>query len=514
LTAGAISLSNIHADGNGTDGTGHGAYLDNSSATPLVQNLTISGINTFSNNGDSGLELTSKGTITLSNMTASSNQDYGANVQNNFGATNSAKAVTFTGVNQFNSNVAGDGLQILSFGPVSLSAVTANLNGTYGVNINNSAAANPQAVAFSGVNTFNSNVNSGLNVNSKGAISSGTSLTANLNGFRGADLYNTAGTTGGVSLLGTNTFINNTAGGGLLIHSVGAISLSNVTASENGNGSFDYGAELNNTFAATPMNVTFSGVNVFNDNYDSGLNVSTEGAISLNSVTANNNSLVPGFYGVVLDNTATEAKTVTLSGTNTFNGNGANGLQIWSKGSVTLSNVMASNNANGGADIQNYTALAPQFVSLTGTNVFNDNLSDTGLQITSAGAITVNNLTANGNANGGASLDNDEPGATAASKVTLTGTHFFNDNTNLGLRIRSASTVTLSKLTADNNASEGLEIDTTGAVTLACASITSNGTFGIDIINALSLTLKGVISSGNASDLNYAGVPIIVRTCP
>jgi hypothetical protein len=264
------------------------------------------------------------------------------------------------------------------------------------------------------------------------------------------------------------------------------------------------------------MNVTLTGVNTFNDNGYFGLNVLTLGAVSLNSVTANDNDAIASVQGVVIDNQATDGKAVTISGTNTFNGNTGNGLQIWSKGAVTLNNVTANDNSVSGADIQNYTSVsAPQFVKLNGTNAFIGN-TDTGLQVISRGAITVNNLTANSNLNGGALLDNDETGATALSTITLTGTHYFNENTNLGLRIRSTSTVTLSKLTADDNTGKGVEITTGGNITLACASITSNGSVGLDIISSgLTITLKGVISSGNTGGNIVTPVtPIIVRTCP
>jgi hypothetical protein len=152
---------------------------------------------------------------------------------------------------------------------------------------------------------------------------------------------------------------------------------------------------------------------------------------------------------------------------------------------------------------------------LNGTNLFSGNV-DTGLQVWTIGAITVNNLSSNGNLNGGVLLDNDDAGATAMSTVTLTGTHFFNDNTGRGLYIRSTSTVTLSKLTADDNSTTGVEITAgSGNVTLSCASITSNGSNGLDVTTTGVVTLKGVIASGNSGgDIVSSVVPVIVRTCP
>ena len=508
-TIGAISLNNINATGNGTDTTGNGVFLWNNTAF-APQKVSITGTNVFNSNQDSGLWVVSKGIITMNNVSANGNTDYGAHIENSLGATGFAQGVTLTGSNAFSGNTSLAGLYITSYGPVSINNVTANTNGDYGANISNDGADNPQKVALTGISTFNAN-SSGLNVNTKGAVTSATSLTANDNGITGANFNNTGGVaTSGVSLLGTNTFNSNVASDGLLVQTAGAIILNNVTASGNGNSGGDHGAQL-----AGPTSVTLTGVNVFSDNYDVGLNVISSGAISVNSVTANDNDGMAGVHGIVLVNTFTDNKAVTLTGNNTFNGNTGTGLFIQSKGAITLNNITAKDNGTSGADIQNQTAVAaPQFVKLNGTNLFSGN-TDTGLQVLSYGAITVNNLTASENLNGGALLDNDEAGATALSTVTLTGTHFFNDNTNLGLRIRSTSTVNLSKLTADDNSAQGLEITTTGAVTLSCASITSNGGNGLDVTTLGVVTLKGVISSGNTGgDIVSSVVPVIIRTCP
>jgi hypothetical protein len=511
---GAISVSNVTSTNN-TGGSG--ASLRNSDAD-LPQNVTVSGTNALNSNSNTGLYILSQGAISINSVTASSNTSFGAYLVNNYGSTASLKGVTLTGTNVFNWTVTNEGLVISSYGPITLNNVTATSNGSTGVSVTNTGASTPQKIALTGNNTFNSNATHGFVANSKGAITSATSLTANYNGVSGARLFNTiGGAVGGVTLSGTNTFMYNSADVGLFVNSVGAISLNNVNASNNGSSSFDYGAFLDNTFASSPMNVTLTGTNTFNNNYDRGLRIDSEGAVSLNSVSANYNNGMAGVHGVQIDNQATDGKPVTLTGTNSFTNNTGNGMIIWSKGAVTLNNITANYNGTAGVDIQNYSSVsAPQLVKLNGTNTFIGNV-DAGLQVKSRGAITVNSLTANQNMNGGAWLDNDEVGATALSTVTLTGTHYLNENTNMGLNIKTTSMVTLSKLTADDNSSKGVEITAnTGNVTLACASITSNGGVGLDIISSgLTVTLKGVIAAGNTGgDIVSAVTPIIVRTCP
>lgn len=514
---GAVSLSNATANGNGTDTTGHGVYLaNNNSAAP--QSVVISGVNSFSSNGDYGLIARSKGAISLASATASGNADYGAFLENNYGLVTSAMGVTLTGTNVFSNSTNQTGLYITSYGAISLNNVVAETNTINGAVIDNSGSAAPQKVALTGTHRYNDNDMAGVTITSKGAISSATSLTANSNGGAGAMLSNgVGGSVGGVSLAGANQF-NDNADTGLDVDSFGVIIMNNVTANGNGTANSEIGADLSNSSAATPMNVTMTGINTFTDNYAGGLAVYSDGVVSLNSVTANSNDDEALSKGVLIDNSGGEGKAVNLTGTNNFLDNSGSGLQVYSHGAITLNSVTANENGASGVDLQNYLATAQQAVKLLGTNTFIGNI-DTGLQVTSIGAITANNLTAIGNFNGGVSIDNDETGSTSASTVTLTGTHNFSENImggGVGLRIRSVGIVTLSKLTADDNSGTGVNIATSGNVTLACASINSNFSRGLDVTTLGVLTLKGVISSGNGGGnmVLSVGSQVVVRSCP
>ena len=115
-----------------------------------------------------------------------------------------------------------------------------------------------------------------------------------------------------------------------------------------------------------------------------------------------------GGDGVYLNNQWSNAvggitiTSASVTSWNTFNGNGALGLNAYSGGLITLSNIMANGNTAGGAYIETYNDNGPANVILNGTNNFSDNgnlLAGTGsgLRVYATGTITVNNVTATGN---------------------------------------------------------------------------------------------------------------------
>ncbi|MFN8414623.1 MAG: hypothetical protein U0Z26_19755, partial [Anaerolineales bacterium] len=105
-----------------------------------------------------------------------------------------------------------------------------------------------------------------------------------------------------------------------------------------------------------PQKVTMSGTNTFNNNgnsgTESGLVVSSDGTITLNSVTANHNF----FDGVNLNNYTNWSTrlpspfatfgSVSVTGFGNFASNGNEGLYISTKGSVSITNISASSNLN------------------------------------------------------------------------------------------------------------------------------------------------------------------------
>jgi hypothetical protein len=301
------------------------------------------------------------------------------------------------------------------------------------------------------------------------------------------------------------------------VSTYGAIAINTTSLSASGNGTSGTsgsGVYLYNagSTSLTLPSVTLKGVNSFNNNYSDNLQITTLGVITLNSISANDSA---SGHGASINN-STDGKGVTLTGTNVFNGNYLTGLRINSDGAVTLNNITASGNLNGyGLDSENQLAGSAYAFKLTGTNTFNNNSSEN-LYVLSKGAISANNVTANFSTGGnGMYLDNT---AGSSAGITLTGINTAIGNSGVGISIHSNNgNINLSKVTADGNTGTGLYIDagTTGNVTLTCGSFTNNGGYGVTVATNGTLTLIGAVSSGNPSgNLFFGGTPIVIRNCP
>ncbi len=330
--------------------------------------------------------------------------------------------------------------------------------------------------------------------------------------------------------------------------SYGAIALNTISLNANGNSGVGSpcptapipntncpgsgnGAYLDNYYSATGKTITLSGVSFFDGNHDIGLAAFSKGAISASNVTANDNA---NEWGVELDNTI-GAASITLFGTNVFNGNGHDGLTVSSNGAITLSSVTANN--DGQSHVANVFGVwldnsggTNQMVMLTGVNIFNGDYSG-GIYVNSKGAIKLTNVTANDSIVGpGATLLND----IGKSGITLTGFSMFNNNAGDGADINSSGTITLTKITADNNVGDGLSIDN-GApsylpaytysgkpnnVVITCGSFVDNTGFGVNAKLASGKTLKlvgGVLFNNSGGDIPQVGSGYLIsvnQVCP
>jgi hypothetical protein len=322
-----------------------------------------------------------------------------------------------------------------------------------------------------------------------------------------------------VTLLGVNTF-NDNWNTGLGIYSFGAITLNNITA--NGNGApyevsdnptpEGYGVDVDNSDASAAKAVTLNGINTFNGNFNDGLAVSSKGAIVVNKVTANGN----GEFGANLDNQfGTFSTPVTILGYGIFNGNDDGGLQIFSNGVVTTNSLTANFNTGHGVYIGNiFNALPTSAVNVTmnGVNAFNDNTTGSGLIVSSDGIITLNNITANGNDDYGAYLDNATNGT--LKNIVLNGNNSFVDNSSSGLFFTASGAVTMTRVTASSNGDDGINGTAVGNITLTCGSLILNDESGYDLISSGLITLKGVFTFNNILSPVYSGTPLITRICP
>lgn len=494
---GAITINNLSTNQNGDDG----AFITND-YTNSVGGVTIKGYATANNNGDMGLNINSYGAISLINVTANFNGAHGAYLDN--ADTTTPKTVTIAGINHFNGN-SNSGLLIRSFGAITTNALTVTSNTDNGISFNNciivgSNCTSPSAqpITLNGNNFFEAN-GDGSFIISRGAVTV-NNLTANYNGLTGLSINNTSdNAVGGVTIKGYATALANNALFGIFIDSNGAVTLANVTSSYTSSGS-SYGLFISNTAnTATPANVTITGTNIFNNNAAKGLFIATYGVVTLNNLTANSN----GSGGVqVINNTGTLAKSVTLNGNNTFSFNSGTGLNINSLGAIKINNIVASYNggaSSSGAELINNGAIENQPITITGFGVFNNN-GYFGLNAVSNGNVTLTNIDANYNVDTGTNIGTENNATpTSFANVTITGFNTFNNNIGgNGLRIYADGNIAVSNITANNNALIGAYLNNDDYANSGASGIRTVTVSGVNMFNendfGLSIYSNGTVS--------------------
>ncbi len=542
-SAGIVTITSLFADGNDASG----AVIDNTFNTSLAPDkaVTLKGSLEFNNNGNSGLTVISKGLITVSNVIATENGEDGVNLNNTASLTN--LGVTVNGTNSFVANSIG--LNILSHGAIKANNINASKNGGTGAVLDNchkTEAPDPagfcrtliaKTVTLTGYNYFNDNNNGGLSILSFGAITvnnlnaSGNTTTG---GNYGVTLDNQrtnfptltpqADSIGTILLTGYGIFNNNDAGG-LLVLSHGNVTLTNLTANDNGVGGVYVNAQKNTIGSKLYVaSVTITGVNYFAGNSGDGLYIEADGKIAVSNVNASRNT----DDGAELRNlNATDlGYGIVLSGTNNFVDNNDMGLVVDAKGNITVSNVTSLYNKIGASLNNQFNNLKRYNITLSGTNSFNFNDSD-GLFVDSYGVITTTNLTANGNgvidsSGNGVTLDNcnsSGPGiciAITPVAVTLNGYVNTSNNFYRGLQIDSLGAITLSNAIANGNGNVGVRIDNktnpltnkaiVRGVTLKGINIfNGNYSTGLFIKSYGAITLNSINASYNGDNTSGSG---------
>lgn len=525
ISKGMIKLNNITANKNdcdqikeGDDIYCAGVYLES------YGGVTQTGYANFSENDQDGLRITTYNVpVTLINIFAYKNGNDGVEIN---GGNESPKSnITINGTNISNNN-SRYGIWIYTSGAITLSNVTANHNTNSGLILDNRLGATASPITLKGVNTFQGNGDTGLTVNSRGAITANNITSVENTGqaaiFDNCDegpagvcqAYPATTTKGvvtkthGIKIQGTNYFSKN--GNGLLVNSRGVIAIANLTSVYN-NGE---GVVINNNYTNAIGGVTISGTNNISNNQTYGMEINTFGAVSIANITANNNNI----SGVTVTNTGNPAKpaNVNFTGTNRFNDNNGTGLVIYSHGVVTLNNITANENGdigNGdtakGVLIDNASdSTIAKAVAIKGVNNFNNN-NDTGLYITSKGAITVQKVTANYNNGKGVYLNNEVEVLYGTAAVTVSGYGIFLGNAENGLEIKSSGAVTAANLTANNNSVNGVSIEThydktsTTSVNVAITGLNNfnaNNNTGLIIKTDGTITLSNVYASSNGEN--------------
>jgi hypothetical protein len=577
----AITAYNLSASDNGDTG----AYLNNAtgSGNITLRMLGRGEFSEFDSNSEIGLFAASLGTISITNLSASSNGSGGAVLNNCLPSGNicqgsgSVYIRSAAAVNNFNANQAY-GLYIASSGHVYLYDLTADANGFGGLYVKNQytlvngnvtlKSSKTNISSFSGNGWKNPLDTYSIEIYSNGVVSLyAGNVIANYGG--GAFIDNdTAGLTRNVYLNDSNFEANQ--GNGLWINSNGSIYLTGAQSRYNSVNSgqidllgetifehltpyyesdtwwfngytddpvdiilesdefdvllevFDQDGNLiatdDDSYGVTDARLTFT--LPANGNYY--IRVSTSNgeagnySLSLNDAAWEYPTLYR-FSGAHLDNSGGSGNiTIATSKFNeepSFYHNNYDGLEILTAGSVTLTNLSAMQNGEDGVNIDSTAGSGTVQVRSTSkrtTSSFSYN-TKFGLYIESSGNVSVINngrMFLRDNGYSGAYIDN----TSADGAYVIVYKAEVNQNTLKGLEIHSAGNVTTNNILAVNNGSNGVFIDNTYGSGFASVlgsmgenNISDNGASGLAVYSNYTITVDKVISiqnGGNGMILN------------
>jgi hypothetical protein len=513
VSNGSVTLSKLSSSENGASGI----MVDNYNSGNGTGSITLNTI-TANDNYKDGITLSSKGSVTLNSVIAKNNGEFGISSGDGVNIDNSYATLTGKGVTVSNStfqNNNGDGLEVTSNGAIKVSGltVTDNYNGTAGITLINSDGL-PVRNVYPSVTVTNSRttVNQviGLYVNSRGVISV-TNLEASANSSYGMQLDNTAAVTAnpGITVKGSSSTRTLVGGNALnlYIRSHGVVTLSNLSVLQS---SSSYGADIDNRYISTsPLAITISNCN-FNYNASNGLLAQSYGVITLRSVEALDN----GGFGVNLSNSAAATNVgVTIAGkkgNSSLSYNDSTGLNVNTRGKVTISNILTIYNGNGGIIL--YNSSSPDQQTTTLTNIYsasNSGGSGYGISLGVKGNLTLSGIYILDNSNSGVSINS------SAGNVTLSGkNNICSGNGTGGFVVTSVGAVSLSNLTTENNATYGVYVNNQstsggiGTATLNNVRSSYNGSHGIYLFSSGLAQLKYVTTLGNGLTSDGNGIYI------
>ncbi len=314
-----------------------GLFINNSdAATPQAVILTNSVLN---KNALRGGSIVSKGAITANGITANGNGSFGLYLENfTPGSTGNITLLGTLGTNQMNNN-SDYGFYAASSRNISVSSLQTNGNSSAGVLIyGNGISSN---VILTGIESLN-NLREGIKITTTGTVTA-TKVTASDNENTGMKIVNKSATTA-KSVLVTNSTFNANAGAetyGLYIESVGFISLNNIIANEN---NFGGAYLLNNNFTVStqvPQAITVIKSSFNKTVSGTGLLINSNRKITLTNISASDN----GIHGISADNSGSTVNSpIVLSGVNRISGNSMRGIDLHSYGPVTVSGINAIKN--------------------------------------------------------------------------------------------------------------------------------------------------------------------------
>jgi len=582
ISTNAITAYNLSASDNGGL---YGASLNNAGGSGgiTMKMLGKGESSTFDSNSEIGLLAASFGTINITNLSANSNGSGGAVINNCIPSSGICQGSgnvyirSSAAINDFNANQSY-GLYISSGGHVYLYDVQADANGYGGLYVKNQytlsfgnvtmKSSKNNIPSFSGNGWKNPLNTYSIEINSNGVVSLyAGNVVANYGG--GAFIKNDA------TSLVRNVYLNDTnfeanQGNGLWVDSNGSIYLTGVQSRYNSVNSgqidllgetifehltpyyesdtwwfdgytddavdiilesdefdvllkvFDQDGNLiatdDDSFGGTDARLTFT--LPANGNYYIRVSAS-DGETGNYTLTLNDEALeYPTMYrfsGAHLDNDSGSGNIIiTTSAFNkepNFYHNNFDGLEILTAGSVTLLNLSAMQNGEDGINIDSTAgsgAILIRSTSKKTTSSFSYN-TKFGLYIEASGNVSVLNngrMFLRDNGYSGAYIDN----TSAESAYVIVYKAEVNQNILKGLEIHSSGNVTTNNILAVNNGSNGIFIDNTygsGSISMLGSmgenNISDNGASGLALYSNSNITVDKVIAiqnGGNGMILN------------
>lgn len=207
--------------------------------------------------------------------------------------------------------------------------------------------------------------------------------------------------TGNITLNDLDISAADGVGFGLFVNNTGDVVLDNVSVNNTTVNAFGYG---DGAVVINTGNLDISN-SEFDNNQGNGLQASSGGNVTLDTVSASGNTLT----GAYLDNcdynytsglcNGTGSVTVTSATANIFDGNGFDGLVVDAGGGIAIDNTQANNNALNGAILTSADANGTGNVTIDQSD-FSDNSNGTGLDVFTDGNLGLTNVTASSNNTG------------------------------------------------------------------------------------------------------------------
>jgi hypothetical protein len=418
LSSGAVSLTNMELDDSRLDGL----YVDNvpAAGAPAV---VLSKVYLFGNDR-LGADIRSYGAVTVKYSEAGGNTGFGVSILNDAGPVMSPITIAYVSLygngddgislrsrgsvylNTVSSHDnLGDGIYLITNGSVSFTTVDATRNDGYGAYVNSvgTLTINKSAVDY---NNFDDNEKEGLYLVVNGKVSL-TRVHASGNGSVSSYAYgiflNNINSTGVSPVLLTDVITNDNTLTGTRIQTLGAVTVTLLTASENEL----YGLYIYQRNALDSLKPILLSKIETNMNVMDGVYITGKGAITLSKFVSNDNQ----GNGINLDNTYGLGAVTILNPAggltnNLTRGNDVNGVKIQSNGIVKVTGLETTDNAVEGLDIKNFNSTTNAPVTVTA--IYGRNNLEDGLYIHSSGVVTLNSSWFTGNGYNGAWLISDE----------------------------------------------------------------------------------------------------------